>query len=151
MKSPKCVHYHQINTNTIAVIELPLYLVVTTIIGVIVLGSILSMMILPAYLTPTPVVTVSPQIAVINNTSTPLHYQVHVKTPDHHPITHAHVIIKNDHMISTNTTNTTGIAILTLTPNIPQGLHETYFDVLVKTSQFKPVHQKHSLKVILRS
>lgn len=150
MKSALLRRCHEIKSDSTAVIELPLYLVVTIIIGIVVLGSILSMMMLPSYLDPTVSVTVKPQIAIINNTTTPLHYHVLVQDPNHQPIANAHVIIKNDYTISTNTTTNLGQTNVTLTPSIPQGIYETYYDVIVKTPDFQPFHQKHLLKVILR-
>lgn len=150
MKPMPHLNIHHLTHNDTAVIDLPVYLVITIIIGIFVLGGILSMIFLPSFFTPTPVVTINPLIAMVNNTSTSIQYQVLIQTPDQKPIANAHVIIKNDQTIRTNITNISGMTMITVQPKIPQGLHETFFDVLVKTSTYKSVEHRQMLKVVLR-
>jgi len=149
MKSTHHVSSNHIISNDSAILDLPLYLVVTIIIGIIALTSILSMIILPTYFTPTPVLDITPVVTSINSSDTSIRYQALVKTPDGKPIEHAHVIIKNGQAISTNTTNELGMAILTIQAIIPTGLHECYFDVIVKSSTHQVTHPQ-MLKVVLR-
>lgn len=141
---------HQLTEDDNAVIDLPLYLVITLIIGLFVLGSILSMIFIPTFFTPHPIISVSPVLTPINNTTASIQYQITVHTPEQTPITNAHVIIKNQDTIATNTTNNTGMATIVIHPIIPPGLHETYFDVIVRTASYQPFHHQNMLKVILR-
>lgn len=133
-----------------AIIDLPLYLLITIIIGLIALGSIFSMMVLPTFFTPKPIVTATPLITTINHSNETIHYHIHIISEDHHPIANAHVIIKNTNTIATNTTNTSGQTTIPIQPTIPPGLHETYFDVIVKPPTSQQVTKHHLLKVILR-
>jgi hypothetical protein len=134
---------------TKAVIDLPMYLVVTIIIGIIALGSVLSIMVLPSFYTSNPIVTVDPLIASINNSTSTITYYVQVHTQDHQPIEDAHVIIKHSSTINANTTNSSGQTTITIQPKIPQGLHENYLDVTVKASGYATMTNTKMLKVIL--
>jgi flagellar basal body-associated protein FliL len=139
-----------IKGNNTAVIDVPLYLLITIIIGLIALGSIFSMMILPTFFTPKPIVTATPLITTINQSNETIHYHFYIHSEDHQPITNAHIIIKNTDTIATNTTNKSGQTTITVQPTIPRGLHETYFDVIVKPPTNQRVTKNHLLKVILR-
>jgi hypothetical protein len=139
--------FHFANNDS-AVLDLPLYLVVTIIIGSIALASILSMIILPPYFTPNPVLTITPVVTAINSSNTTIQYEALVNTQEGKPIANAHVIIKNGQTISTNITNEFGIANLSIQAIIPPGLHECYFDVIVKSSTHQVSYQK-MLKVVL--
>lgn len=136
-------------TQTEAVIDLPMYLVVTIIIGIIALGSVLSIMVLPSFYTSNPIVTVDPLIASVNNSTDTITYYVQVNTQDHQPIGDAHVIIKHLSTINANTTNSSGQTSITIQPKIPRGLHETYLDVTVKASGYPTITNTKMLKVIL--
>jgi hypothetical protein len=133
-----------------AVIDLPMYLVITLIIGSVALVSILSMMVLPSMFTGTPLVSVEPLITSINTTNASIQYQVYVSTPDHQPIRDAHIILKNQNTIATNSTNNSGGATITIPVTIPSGLQQIYLDVIVKTASYQTVTNNNMLKVILR-
>lgn len=148
----KGIHYlsnHSLVSNDSAVLDLPLYLVVTIIIGIIALTGILSMMVIPPYFSPTPELSINPVVTTINRSNTLVHYQALIQTPEGQPIEQAHVIIKNGQTIATNTTNELGKANLTLQVTIPNGLHETYFDVIIKSSNHR-ISFPQLLKVVLR-
>lgn len=134
--------------NESAILDLPLYLVVTMIIGIIALTGILSMIVLPSYFHPTPVLSISPVVTSINNSSSQVRYHAVVTSSDGKPIKDAHVIIKNGQAISTNSTDEQGKSILTIQATIPMGLHECYFDVMVKYSNHQ-VFYPQLLKVVL--
>jgi len=134
---------------TEAVIDLPMYLVVTIIIGIIALGSVLSIMVLPSFYTINPIVTVDPLIASVDNSTDTITYYVQVNTQDDQPIGDAHVIIKHSSTIKANTTNSSGQTTITIQPKIPHGLHETYLDVTVKASGYPTITNTKMLKVIL--
>lgn len=133
-----------------AVIDLPVYLVITLIIGSVALVSILSMMVLPSIFTDTPIVSVEPLITSINTTNSSIQYQIYVTTPDHQPIRNAHVILKNQHTIAMNSTNKSGGATITIPVRIPSGLQQVYLDVIVKTASYQTISNNNMLKVILR-
>lgn len=135
---------------TDAVIDLPMYLVVTIIIGLIALGSILSMMVIPPFFTATPVVIIDPVVTTVNASNSSITYYVKVNTPDHQPIRNAHVIIKESTTIAINTTNASGETRVRIQPEIPSGLHEIYLDVIVKTNNYQTLTNTDLLKVILR-
>ncbi len=134
--------------NDSAILDLPLYLVVTMIIGIIALTGILSMIVLPSYFNPTPVLSITPVVTSINTSSSPITYQALVTSSNGKPIKDAHVIIKNGQAISTNTTDEQGKSILTIQATIPIGLHECYFDVIVKYSNHHVTYPQ-LLKVVL--
>jgi len=137
-------------STTDAVIDLPMYLVVTIIIGLIALGSILSMMVVPPFFTETPIVTIEPLVTTVNASNSPITYYVKVNTPDHQPIRNAHVILRESNTIAVNTTNSSGETRVSIQPVIPVGLHEVYLDVIVKTNRYGSVTNADLLKVILR-
>jgi hypothetical protein len=146
LPSSSSIHNHDS-----AVIDLPMYLVITLIIGLVALGSILSMIVLPSFFAPTPQISADPLVAIINSSDASINYHIHVTSVENSPIEDAHVIIKNTNVIATNKTNTSGWTTVSVQPKIPSGLHETYFDVIVKSPSYQQVTYNHMLKVILRS
>lgn len=142
-------HRFELHHSDSAVLDLPMYLVVTLIIGILALTSIISMMILPVFPSETPHVTIHPLIKSVNTSNFVISYQVQVIDTDHRPLSDAHVIIKNVDTIAVNTTNQTGSATLMVQGNIPLGLHETYFDVIVKSSKYPTFTSENMLKIVL--
>lgn len=136
-------------TDDSSVVDIPMYLVVTLIIGLVVLASILSMIFLPSLTTETPLVFVEPLLSSINTSTGSIQYHVRVTTPTHQPMVDAHVIIKNQQSIATNSTNESGQTIVSIQVRIPQGLQETYFDVIVKSNRYQTLTNTNMLKVIL--
>ncbi|MBS3749293.1 MAG: hypothetical protein KGY65_05655 [Candidatus Thermoplasmatota archaeon] len=137
-------------STTDAVIDLPMYLVVSIVIGIIALGSILSMMVIPSFFSETPIVTIEPLVTTVNASNSSITYYVQVNTLDHQPIRNAHVIIKESNTIAVNTTNSSGETRVNIRPMIPAGLHEVYLDVIVKTNRYESFTNTDLLKVILR-
>ena len=148
-------HRQQMNSDSFlmgndSVVDLPMYLVVTLIIGSVALASILSMIFLPSFTIETPLVFVEPLLTSINTSNGTIQYHVRVTTPTHQPLSNAHVIIKNQQSIATNSTNASGETIVTIQATIPPGLQETYFDVIVKSPRYQTFTNINMLKVILR-
>lgn len=133
-----------------SVVDVPMYLVITLIIGSVALASILSMIFMPSFTTETPLVFVEPLLSSINTTNGSVQYHVRVTSPTHQPMVNAHVIIKNQQSIATNSTNESGETIVKIQVTIPQGLQETYFDVIVKSPRYQILTNTNMLKVILR-
>jgi hypothetical protein len=127
-----------------------MYLVVTLIIGILALASMFSLMFLPVFPSETPHVTVDPLITSVNSTNSSITYQVQITDTNHRPLTNAHIIIKNMDTIAVNTTNESGMATLNVQVTMPIGLHETYLDVIVKTSKYPTFSSEDMLKVVLR-
>ena len=139
-----------LSNSTDAVIDLPMYLVVTIIIGLIALASILSMMVFPPFFTETPVLIIDPVVTTVNASNSSITYYVKVNTPDHQPIRNADVIIKESNTIAINSTNASGETTISIQPEIPLGLHEIYLDVIIKTNNYQTLTNTDLLKVILR-
>ena len=66
----------------------------------------------------------------------------------HHPVSHAQVIIKGRHVVEWNETNAAGCARVTFFVDIPDGFSEDYFDVIVKASCATTVIQDQCIRVV---
>ncbi|MDG6218109.1 MAG: hypothetical protein QCI00_01545, partial [Candidatus Thermoplasmatota archaeon] len=67
-------------TGNDSVVDVPMYLVVTLIIGSVALASILSMIFLPSFIIETPLVSVEPLLSSINTSNGTVQYHVRVTT-----------------------------------------------------------------------
>lgn len=135
-------------TNTDAVIDLPLRLVVSLIIGMISLAAILSFILQPGFIDPELNVTLSNSIIVTNESNVAHPIQVTVLNEIQHPIKQAQVIFKSNYFIDSNQTDENGKTILIVNTTDMQTTYETYVDVMVKASGYQPYERQNLIKII---
>lgn len=142
--------FQMFRSNDNAILDLPFYLLVTIIIGLLVIIGIFSMMIIPSFISSEPVLSISPMITTTNSRNTSINYSILLQTKDNQAISQAHIIIRNEFVIATNVTNATGQTIIPVEISIPEGLYEAYLDVIIKSNTNPTITRKDMLKVVLR-
>jgi flavin reductase (DIM6/NTAB) family NADH-FMN oxidoreductase RutF len=137
-----------IRSDTFAVIDLPMRLVVSLIIGSVALGTIVSFMMQPCLFPRSLSVSIDPLSLTINNTSSDVSFLVHVIDDANHPVSDALVIIKGNYDVASNMTDETGYCHLSLTVYLPDGISEGYLDVQIKASCKTTFDQKDIIRIV---
>ncbi|MDG6229591.1 MAG: hypothetical protein QCH96_06465 [Candidatus Thermoplasmatota archaeon] len=120
------------HTDRNAVIDLPMRLIVSVIIGTIALSTIIAVIVQPCLFPRSLSISIDPLTHTINDTSSNISFQVHVIDDSGHPVSHATVIIKGLDTIKSNVTDDSGDTLLILSMRFPEGISEMFLDVIVK-------------------
>ena len=121
-------------SDSTAVIDLPMRLVVSLIIGTVALSAMIAFMIQPCLFPQVLSVSIDPLVSSINDTNTNVSFHIHVTDDAGNPVTDANVIIKGYHNIKSNRTDHLGNTHISFSMHIPEGISESYLDVIVKAS-----------------
>jgi len=117
-----------------AVIDLPMRLVVSLIIGTVALSAIIAFMMHPCIIPHTLSVSIDPLVLSINGSDQNVSIKIHVSDESNDPVNDAVVTIKGHDVIIANTTDHLGDTVLSFPVTIPEGISEIYLDVMVKAS-----------------
>lgn len=140
--------WNNFRKQTDGVIDLPMRIVVSLIIGMVCLAAILSFFIQPNFYNPEPLITVSPTVAIINETNSKQLFIITVLDEKSHNLPEALVIFHSDFFIQTNKTNSNGQTTLLINATTTQHLYEAYIDVTVKAQGFQTFYQQDMIKLI---
>ncbi len=135
-------------SNESAVIDLPMKLLVSLIIGTISLTVILSFLFQPVLFEKEVIVSVNPTVAVVNETSDETLFTVTVSDENAHYISNAQVIFHGDHFIQSNMTDKKGQTTIRVNTTTSSRQYETFADVKVKASGYHPFFGKDLVKIV---
>ncbi len=132
-----------------AVIDMPMKLVISLIIGSIALATIIGF-ITQSSIIPVPLyVTVQPTIASINDSVNISYFSIVIKdSSNHKAINQGLVIIKGTGIIAYNYTNKTGRCIIPVTINLENGINEIFLDVEVKALGYDYYVHENMIRII---
>lgn len=135
--------------NDEAVLDLPLRLTVSIVIGMIALVAILSYICNPCLVPQKMVVAVTPHIVHLSgNDPENISVSISVNDTNHHPISGAAVILKGLGGASSGYTDENGGVILIIQVHLESGLSEGYLDVVIQVVCHDSFDQKDMIKVV---
>ena len=135
-------------TDDCAVIDLPLRMLVSLVIGLISLTVILSFVFQPSLFEQELIVSIHPSIAVINQTNPETHFLITVSDEQAHLISQAQVIVHADTFIKYNMTDNNGETTIKVNTTTQTDQYETFADVKVKASGYQSFFGKDLIKII---
>lgn len=133
-----------------AVIDLPMRLVVTLIIGTVALSSIIAFIAQPCLIPQNLSVSLDPLVTSVNTSERNVSIRCVVTDEMHMPVKDAVVLIRGNHVIKANRTDDKGLAILVFEVSFPEGISEMFFDVVVKSSCATTQTLSNAVKIIQR-
>lgn len=132
-----------------AVLSSPLRLLISLIIGIIVLGAILSSLSNPCLLPKKLVVSVTPMIETIPcDNQTPLTFFIFVNDSSGHTVQGASVILIGLGGASSNTTDSSGKTMIDIQCTFEKGMYEGYLDVSVKAPCHETFFYRDLIKIV---
>lgn len=135
--------------NKKAVIELPMRLTVSIVIGTIALIAIFSYMLNPCLFPDKMMVSTNPLVYTVSGTDpADLDIVVNVTDTQGNPIQGAVVLIKGLKGIDTNTTSNTGSTNITITVTLEEEANEGYLGVNVKAACHETFDQQDLIKIV---
>ena len=131
-----------------AVIDLPMRLVVTLIIGTVALSAIIAFVAQPCLLPQSLFVSMDPLVSSVNTSDRNVSIQFTVTDDHHNPVKDALVTIKGNYVIKANRTDNNGWTILVFEVSISEGISEVFLDVVVKASCSTTRSFTNAIKII---
>lgn len=136
--------------NNNAVLGLPVRLTVSLIIGAAALSLILFYILNPCIFPKKMVVSVDPMVNIIpigKNQET-FSIKVIVKDDKGYPVKEASILVKGLGDIVSNNTNKDGESYIEISPELDNGVHEGYLDIIIKAQCLETFSQINYIKVV---
>jgi len=137
------------SSNDYAVLDLPMGLVVSLIIGSVCLLAILSLMLQASMIPGNLQVEIQPGYILLNDSNALVNVSVLVTDSTHHPIHNAIVIIRGYHCAVGNRTNESGYIVEQISPKMQPGLKETFLEITVQAKGFTDYQNPQGIRVLL--
>jgi len=138
----------QLRIDEQAVIDLPMRLLISIVLGCIVittaLGFIDTIDLIPSEM----MVNINPIIYTINSSREIVNISIHVSSRNGKPIEDALVVVRGLGGLSYNRTNEEGLANLSIQVELPEGVYEGYLDVSIEAEGFSKYIQRNLIKII---
>lgn len=140
---------HQLSKENSAVIDMPMKLMISLIIGSLTLATIIGFITQSSILPASLYVTIQPTMSTINDSTNTSFFHIMVKdSSDQQPIHQGLVTIKGHETIAYNYTNKTGKCIIPVTIHLEDGINELFLDVQVKASGYDPCINENMIRII---
>ena len=134
--------------NNDGVIDLPIRLLVSIIIGTFSLAVILTFIFQQTIVPQHMVISISPLICSVNDTHHHPSFSITVSDENGQGIANAQVILKGSDIIDAGITNQLGETKLSLNMSTENYMYESYIDVMVKHPKYTDFFQGDMIKII---